>query len=430
VRSGKKVNRMLARSPEIAELLKTNVAPNWWTRHRGLLVIGSVASILVVTGALWWWFESKSASATQYQTVAAKTGTIVATVSTTGTVEPITQVEVGSEISGTVKTVNVSYNDHVTVGEILAEISTDQLSDQTNRTRSLLDSAKATVLDKQAALSQATKDLTRTLPLAHHDVVSQQDLETDQTALLRAQAALAGAQAQVEVAQADLSSNQTQLEKATIRSPIDGIVLDRTIDPGQTVAASLQSPVLFTIANDMSQMNLLVDVDEADAGTVKEGQRATFTVSAYPDRSFAAKVMQLRDAPITVSGVVSYKSVLSVDNSSLLLRPGMTAAADIVTHEVANALLIPNAALRYAPVSKPVPISGGSPFTRLAVQQIVQAPSAKEIPANQKLIWVLRDGAAVQLAVTVGITDGSWTQVVKADLADGEAVIIDSEVAK
>ena len=419
---------MLAPNPDIVDLLKVNVQKSWWQRSSRWLIAAASIAAVVIGGGLWWWLAQAGATAIQYTTVAAKTGDIIVTASTMGTVEPITQVEVGSEISGTVTAVNVTYNDQVAAQQVLAEIGTDQLNDQAKRTKSLLDSARASVIDREATLMQANRDLSRVALLAVRDLASSEDLEKAQTLQLQASAALAVASAQVEVAAADLASDQTQIEKASIRSPIAGIVLDRNIDPGQTVAASLSSPVLFTIADDLSLMHVIVDVDEADVGVVKEGERATFTVEAYPDQVFDAKVVQLRYAPTTVSGVVSYKSVLSVDNSALLLRPGMTAAAEIVTDEISAALLIPNAALRYAPTTTVTRTGGGLFGGGVTAQQAVVSTTASATPANQKQIWVLKSGVAQEVTIVTGLTDGSWTVVASGDLAVGDLVVTDSTV--
>lgn len=416
---------MLAPNSDIVDLLKVNVQKSWWQRSSRWLIAAASIAAVVIGGGLWWWLAQAGATAIQYTTVAAKTGDIIVTASTMGTVEPITQVEVGSEISGTVTAVNVTYNDQVAAQQVLAEIGTDQLNDQAKRTKSLLDSARASVIDREATLMQANRDLSRVALLAVRDLASSEDLEKAQTLQLQASAALAVASAQVEVAEADLASDQTQIEKASIRSPIAGIVLDRNIDPGQTVAASLSSPVLFTIADDLSLMHVIVDVDEADVGVVKEGERATFTVEAYPDQVFDAKVVQLRYAPTTVSGVVSYKSVLSVDNSALLLRPGMTAAAEIVTDEISAALLIPNAALRYAPTTTVTRTGGGLFGGGVTAQQAVVSTTASATPANQKQIWVLKSGVAQEVTIVTGLTDGSWTVVASGDLAVGDLVVTD-----
>ncbi len=418
---------MLAATPDIADLLKLKAKPSWWRQHLRLVIFVALALALLMGGTGWWWNATKRATAIHYVTSAVWTGDLEVTASTMGTVEPITEVEVGSEVSGTVTKVYVTYNDKVAAGQVLAEIGTDQLADQSKRTKSLLDSARASVIDREATLMQANRDLARLSLLAVRGLASDEDLEKIQTVQVQASAALAIASAQVKVAEADLASNQTQIEKASIRAPITGIVLDRAVDTGQTVAASLQSPVLFTLADDLRLMHVVVDVDEADVGTVNEGDRATFTVEAFPDRVFDAMVIQVRFAPVTVSGVVSYKSVLSVDNAELLLRPGMTASAEIVTDEIAGALLIPNAALRYAPAIATAKSSGGGLFGGAMPPQPTTATDAATttsgIVANQRQVWVLRAGTPQMLAITTGLTDGTSTVVLSSDLAAGDMVI-------
>jgi HlyD family secretion protein len=419
---------MLASNPDINALLKIGTPPSWLERHRRLLLWTGVAFVVIGSGG-WWWVARSATTDVSYQTVAARLGSLTVTVSTTGTVEPVNQVEVGSEISGTVTSVKVDYNDAVKAGQVLAEINTDQLTDQANRAQALLDVATADVASKQALLHQAESQVNRARPLALHDYESKKDLEAAETALAQAQAGFDGAKAQVKVAEADLASNRTQLSKARIVSPINGMVLDRNIDPGQTVAASLQSPVLFTIADDLTQMHLVVDVDEADAGSVKEGQPASFTVEAFPDRHFDAKVVQLRYAPVIVSGVVTYKSVLSVDNSSLVLRPGMTVAADIVTKKLDNALVIPNAALRYAPPSPAASATGGNFLAQLTRpgRPTVQPATATDLSSDQKRVWVLRNDKPMPIMITVGSNDGNATEVVKGDLHAGDQLITSSK---
>lgn len=416
-----------ATKPEMEDVLKIGSGSGWWPRNRASLSWLALVVLVLAAGG-WWWSAHQAVSSLQYQTVAAKRGGLTVSVSATGTVDPITQVQVGSELSGKVESVLVDYNAKVTAGQVLAEIDTDKLIAETNHTRAQLDAMKADVVQKQAAFAQTESDLARLRPLVLHDFASRQDLETAVSARDQAEAVLNSAKAQVKVSEADLAANQTDLDKAVIRSPINGIVLDRNVDPGQTVAASLQAPVLFTIAGDLSQMQLLVDVDEADAGSVKEGQDATFTVEAFPDRHFAAKVVQLRYAPVTVSGVVTYKSVLSVDNASLALRPGMTVAAEIVTQKVDDTLLIPNAALRYAPPKTAEATDNRNWLVKLMPRPPTQAQTelSDNLPPGRKRIWVLKDNAASPLLITPGATDGNWTQVLDGDLQDGNLLIVDS----
>jgi HlyD family secretion protein len=225
-----------------------------------------------------------------------------------------------------------------------------------------------------------------------------------------------------------LSGHQTNLDKATIRSPINGIVLDRKVEPGQTVAASFQTPELFTLAEDLSRMELVVAIDEADIGRISHGQQASFSVDAFPDRNFNASITQVRHAPQTVEGVVSYETVLGVNNEDLELLPGMTATAEIVTRQINDALLIPNAALRYSPpVAQKHKQQGGSLINQLFSRprpQRESKPHSKQDKSHQ--IWILEDGQARALEIKLGASDGLHTEVLEGNLQPGMAVITES----
>ena len=235
---------------------------------------------------------------------------------------------------------------------MLAELDTDKLKSTLKQLSCRLASVKAKVLDTDATLIEKKVVYERKNTLATNRVSSQQDIDAAKAAYDRALAAVESAKADVGVAEADVELNETNLLKSRIVSPINGVVLKRNADPGQTVASSLQAPILFTIAEDLKQMEVQVDVDEADVGKVKEGQQATFSVDAFPDRKFQARIRELRYGSEVVQGVVTYKAVLSTDNSDLLLRPGMTATAEIIVQQVTKALTVPNAALRYSPPSR------------------------------------------------------------------------------
>ncbi len=278
-------------------------------------------------------FSGNSGSSVRYVTEAAKRGALIEAVTATGTVEPTNEVEISSELSGTVKDVKADYNDKVTAGEVLADLDTDALEATVNGARATLAMKKATLQQAQATLNQTNLALKRTQALTARDFASQSDRDTAEADYQRAAAGIAVAKADVAVATASLATAETNLGKATIRSPIDGVVMSRNVEPGQTVASSLQAPVLFTLAENLASMQLQVDIDEADVGQVRAGQDATFTVEAFPERSFPAKVSEVRVAPATINGVVTYTGVLSLDNSDLLLLPGMTATADIVDEE-------------------------------------------------------------------------------------------------
>jgi HlyD family secretion protein len=258
-----------------------------------------------------------------------------------------------------------------------------------------------------------------------------EELDTAQAASDRALAELARSGAQVVQAQAALDAEAVLLSKATIHAPIQGIVLSRNVEPGQTVAASFQTPVLFTLAENLAQMELHVNVDEADVGQVREGQAATFAVDAYPDRQFPARITEVHFASLTVTGVVTYETVLSVDNSELLLRPGMTATADIVVERVDDATLVPNAALRFSPVAETeVPQAGqqsllGRLFPRPQRGSAPNNRESREDPGRPQ-VWVLRDDQPVAIPLTIGATDGISSAVVDGGIEPGTAVLVDT----
>jgi HlyD family secretion protein len=263
-------------------------------------------------------------------------------------------------------------------------------------------------------------------------MVSEEALLRDKAAYERAQAALSAAQADVRVAQASLRMDEADLARACICSPIDWVVLERSVEPGQIVAASFQAPVLFTLAEDLAQMELRVDIDEADIGRVKPGDSASFSVEAYQDMSFPAEISELRYAPRTVDGVVTYEAILSVDNSRLLLRPGMTATAEITVDEVSDVLAIPNAALRFTP---PVADSGDAGedqrsgllgmIFRPPSRSPATVPQAEAGPDGRRTVWLLRAGVAEPVDILPGVSDGLVTEVREAAVTVGDPVITD-----
>jgi HlyD family secretion protein len=405
-----------------------------WKRLLGLAVL----AVILLASLAHFLKKEKSAETVTYQTGNVQRGNLTITVSATGNLEPTNQIDVGIEVSGTVNSVDVDFNDRVTVGQVLARLDTSKLQAQVMKSRSSLESARAAVLkaDAEAKRTQSELDrLRKVQELSGGKVPSQAEIDAADASHQSAAAQVASAKAAVSEAEATLKVQETDLSKAVIRSPVNGIVLDRAIEPGQTVAASFQAPTLFTLAEDLTQMELHVDVDEADVGKVEKGQPATFTVDAYPDRTFEARVTSVRYASKEVSGVITYEAVLKVDNSDLSLRPGMTATADIVVQNVENALLVPNSALRFTPpvtAGAKTPKSNGGLVGALMPRPPRFAGEAKpqaQAGAKQR-VWVLRDGKPAGMEISVGASDGSMTEVVSGGLKEGQQVIVDSRSSK
>lgn len=396
------------------------------------LLVGGAATALLILIAVVIMFRGGSSTGQNYVVEPATRVDLTVLITATGSVQPTNQVDVSSELSGTVRSVLVDYNSPVKVGQVLAELDTDKLKATLNSSRAKLASAKAKVLDAEATLVEKKLVYDRKKTLTTSRFSSQQDLDTAQAAYDRAVAAIEMTKADVGVAEADVELNETNLLKSRIVSPINGVVLKRNVDPGQTVASSLQAPVLFTIAEDLTQMEVQVDVDEADVGKVKEGHQGTFSVDAYPDRKFQARIRELRYGSEVVQGVVTYKAVLSTDNSELLLRPGMTATAEIIVQQVTKALTVSNAALRYSPPARQSS-EDTSLLRRLGIlrgRPPFRPPSQREQGGSNRRVWVLKDGIPSSIPVVVGVSDGQRTEIVKGELKENQGVIVDSTTAQ
>ena len=384
---------------------------------------------LAIAGIAWWLVAGQSGGKViSYDTATAETKTIVVRVQATGNIQPTTEVEVSSERSGVIRVVNVKANSIVRKGDVLAELDAERLQAEIAHDKASVAATQARLADAKATLAEKQLIFDRSQKLTNRGVASTQDLDTARAEQSRAEAGVVAAQADIDVALADLAMSQSDLTKTRILSPVNGIVLKRAAEPGQTVASSFQAPVLFILAEDLTHMQLEADVDEADIGAVKEGQKATFTVDAYPGRAFPAVIDTIEYSPKVTDNVVTYKAVLTVDNSELLLRPGMTATAQIVVQEVPDALAVPNAALRYAPPKEPKS-QGFSVMNlfipRIPPQQRGTAPGAD----GERTAYVLRDGAPHAVTLHVGVSDGKDTQVVSGDLKPGDEVIIASRTA-
>jgi HlyD family secretion protein len=350
-------------------------------------------------------------------------------VSANGTLEPTRTVSIGSELSGIVSRVLVDVNDTVTAGQVLIELDTAKLKAQVQQAEASLESAKANEVEAKAVLAEAQTKYQRLLKvhkLSGGKTPSQSELDEQVAVLERAKASVATAQAKIKDAEATLQTKRTDLSKAFITSPIDGVVLSRSVEPGYAVAASLQAVELLTLATDLRKLELEVDVDEADVSLVKPGQKATFTVSAYPNRNFPASLEKVAFGPTMTSNVVTYTSYLTVNNQKGLLRPGMTATARIVTDSRENVLMVPNTALRFSP--KQATENKTSAVNSLVMparntKQKTAKDTARQGLKRERTLWVLKDGKLESVKVVTGATDGSKTEIVSGDLSEGAKVV-------
>jgi len=391
----------------------------------------AVLVILLLAGAALLWLLPGDKSAVRYETAQVERGDLTVTVTATGTLEPVNQVDVGSELSGIIDTVEVDFNDKVQRGQVLARLDTDRLQAQMLESRAALQSSEAKVTEAQATVLETRLVFERCGKLAERQLCATGDLDAARAAYARAKANETSARAQVAEARATLDGKETELAKAEIRSPIDGLVLLRQIEPGQTVAASLQAPILFTLAEDLAQMELHVAVDEADVGRIAEGQTAEFTVDAWPERNFPARITQVRFAPRTVEGVVTYETVLAVDNADLALRPGMTATAVITVQQLQDAVLVPNAALRFTPPQS----EAAQPRQRGAFGMLFPRPPMGQRRSNTdrnggQKVWVLRAGKPEAVPVKTGVSDGRLTEIKSGELRTGDQVVVDAVTVK
>lgn len=386
-----------------------------------LLILAAATTSLVI-------FGRESQQQTSYQVEPVERGDLIVTVGATGTLEPMNVIDLGIEVSGTIRSVEVDANDSVEKGQVMAEIDTTRLEAMKEQSEAALASAEAKVLLSQASVKEAEarfQRLQHVHEVSNGRIPSQDELESAEAYFARSKAEEASARASAKQAEATLNVNLTDLSKAVIRAPIDGVVLRRHVEPGQTVAATFQAPLLITMAEDLSEMELRVDVDEADVGLVKEGQDATFTVDAYPDVLFEATITQVNFGSDTVDGVVTYSTALRVDNSEMLLRPGMTATATIVVEDRKAVKLVPNRAFRFTPARPEKQNKRGGMLGGL----IPRPPFGNTLPNNDesenvRRIWTLENWEPVEQLVRIGRTDGTHTEVLGDELSVGAQVIL------
>jgi HlyD family secretion protein len=380
----------------------------WIDDHHRWLAVAALLLLLAVAGALWWSFDR--APAMHYSTVVATQGDVVRAVTATGTVNPELTIIVGSYVSGVIQSLSCDYNTKVKAEQVCAKIDPRPYQSLVNQAQANLDVAKAQLEKDKANVVYTKVNAERRKLLVVQASESKDVADLAQSAYEQSLSQIGLDQATIEQRQAELDAANINLGYADIVSPVDGTVVSRNVTQGQTVAASFQTPTLFLIATDLTKMQVDTNVSESDIGGVKEGNKATFTVDAYPARVFEGSVTQLRQSPQTVQNVVTYDAVVSVANVDLALKPGLTASTRIIVDQRSNVLRVPDQALRYAPGG----ITGaGTPATG------AQAPTPKV-----SHVWVLRDGTPVSLVVVPGLDDDSFTEIVSGDLKAGDQVIV------
>ena len=382
--------------------------------------------LVLVLGGVFVALRGDKGAGGHYLTEAAERGALVVTVSATGTLQPTTSVDVGSEQSGTLAEVLVQENDRVKQGQLLARLDLAKLQDAVSKSRAALAAAEASVAQARATVAESRASLARMRQVAELSggkVPSKTELETAEATLERAVANEASARATVMQAQAALKTDETNLSKGTIRSPVNGVVLSRKVEPGQSVVAAMTIPVLFTLAEDLTAMELQVKVDEADVSSVRLGQPASFTVAAWPARTFPATIERVGIGSTITDNVVTYKTVLAVKNDDLALRPGMTATASIVTAKRDDVLLVPNAALRFTPPARGADARQGSFVSSLLPRPPSETKHSTAAPAGSPQVWVLGDDGPQAVPVKTGVSNGRQTEILGGELKPGMAVI-------
>jgi HlyD family secretion protein len=399
----------------------------------GKRILLTVVPIVLLAGAGYgFWRFGNGKKESPYVTVPAQRGSVRQVVSSTGTLQAVVTVQVGSQVSGTIEKLLVNFNTKVKAGQVVAQLNQDKFKASVDQARANLLAAESNLAKAKVSVADAQRTLRRNAELRKRDLMAQSELDAAQTAYDAASAQLEVNKAQVAQAQAALNQSMVDLNNTVIRSPVDGLVISRNVDVGQTVAASLQAPTLFTIANDLSKMEVHTNVDEADVGNVHERQEVSFTVDAFPARRFRGTVYQVRNAPITVQNVVTYDAVVRIDNKELLLKPGMTANVQFLVSQKEDVLTVPNIALRFKP-----------PDQKNEAQELLRQEQSRAAPrvgarrtsragggggagggARRLTIYVLKGAQAEPVEVQLGITDGSKTEVAGGELNENDSVII------
>lgn len=366
----------------------------------------AAAAALVAVAAGYLLIARSNGKAPPYRTAPVERGEIAETVLATGNVNAVTTVQVGSQVSGTLQQLFVDFNSKVKKGQVIAQIDPRLFEAAVLQARAGLANARAGLERAEVAVVDAERTYRRNRELVKDGFVAQADVDSAQTAYETAMAQKKSAQALVVQAEGALSAAQTNLRYTTIHSPVDGVVISRNVDVGQTVAASFQTPTLFTIARDLTKMQIDTNVDEADIGRVATGQRVTFTVDAYPQRTFPGVVVQVRNSPVVTQNVVTYNVVVHVDNRDLLLKPGMTANVSIHVRDLAGVLKIPNSALRFRPATS-------------------EKPQSRKNDGGRRVYLLEKGGGLRAVRVRTGVSDGRFTQLVEGELHEGDPLVVE-----
>jgi len=403
-------------------------------KFKKILIV--IVTLLAAGGAGFaYWRMGNGPKEPPYLTVPVSKANVRQVVSSTGTLQAVTTVLVGSQVSGTIAKLNADFNTKVAKGQVVAELDPAKFAARVDESRANLLSAQATLAKSKVSVEDAERTLKRTKELKQRELVSQSELDAAQTSYDAARSQMNVSHAQVGQAQASMNQASIDLGYTVIRSPVDGMVISRNVDVGQTVAASLSAPTLFTVANDLTRMEVHTNVDEADVGNIREGQDVSFTVDAHPNRRFRGKVLQVRNAPQVIQNVVTYDAVVRINNKELLLKPGMTANVQFLVSEKEDVLTIPNMALRFRP-----------PEEKNETQDLLRQEQGRAAPrvgqrrtsrgagsgagggegrrVRDVKVYVMKDGKAQPLDVQVGITDGSKTGVISGGLNENDPVII------
>ena len=394
----------------------------------------AAASVIGLGGAGWWQL-SDGPKEPPYVTTPVQTASITQVVSSTGTLQAVVTVQVGSQVSGTIEKLFADFNTKVKAGQIVAQLNQDKFRAAEDQARANLLAAQSNIEKSKVGVADTLRTLERNRQLRTKELMAQSDLDAAQAAYDAAVAQVEVNRAQAAQAQASLKQATVDLNNTVIRSPVDGLVISRNVDVGQTVAASLQAPTLFTIANDLARMEVHTNVDEADVGNVREAQEVTFTVDAFPSRRFRGRVHQVRNAPIVVQNVVTYVAVVRIDNKELLLKPGMTANVQFLVSRKEDVLTIPNMAMRFKPPeekeeaqellrreqSRTAPKVGERRTSR---QSATGGSGAGGGGTRRARIYLLKDDKAQPVEIQLGITDGSRTEVRSGDVKENDPVII------